>query len=70
MLSEWAISVFIGSENETQTVNNLAQTVTDAHDYGLPVLGITAVGKELEKERRKVLSFGLKGTCRNGDRYC
>jgi 3-hydroxy-5-phosphonooxypentane-2,4-dione thiolase len=54
------VSVFIGSENETKTVNNLAQTVTDAHDYGLPVLGITAVGKELEKRDGRYLALASR----------
>ena len=39
------VSVFVGSDYETQTITNLAHVVTEAHDYGLPVLGITAVGK-------------------------
>ena len=38
------VSVFVGSDYETQTITNLAHVVTEAHDYGLPVLGITAVG--------------------------
>ncbi|PLT32028.1 3-hydroxy-5-phosphonooxypentane-2,4-dione thiolase [Bacillus sp. V5-8f] len=54
------VSVFIGSKNETQTVTNLAQTVTDAHDYGLPVLGITAVGKELEKRDARYLALASR----------
>ena len=41
------VSVF-GSDYETQTVTNLANVVSEAHDYGLPVLGITAVAKELQ----------------------
>ena len=42
------VSVFVGSDYETQTVTNLANVVSEAHDYGLPVLGITAVAKELQ----------------------
>jgi DhnA family fructose-bisphosphate aldolase class Ia len=54
------VSVFIGSEYETQTVTNLAHTVTAAHDYGLPVLGITAVGKELEKRDGRYLALASR----------
>ncbi|MDQ0269183.1 3-hydroxy-5-phosphonooxypentane-2,4-dione thiolase [Cytobacillus purgationiresistens] len=54
------VSTFIGSENETQTVTNLANAVTEAHDYGLAVLGITAVGKELEKRDAKFLSLASR----------
>jgi 3-hydroxy-5-phosphonooxypentane-2,4-dione thiolase len=54
------VSVFIGSDYETQTVTNLAHTVTAAHDYGLPVLGITAVGKELEKRDGRYLALASR----------
>jgi putative autoinducer-2 (AI-2) aldolase len=40
-------AIFIGSEYKTQTVTNLANVVTEAHDYGIPVLAITAVDKDL-----------------------
>ena len=39
------VSVFVGSDYETQTVTNLANVVSEAHDYGN---GITAVAKELQ----------------------
>jgi DhnA family fructose-bisphosphate aldolase class Ia len=54
------VSIFIGSEYETQTVTNLANVVTEAHDYGLPVLAITAVGKELEKRDVRFLSLASR----------
>ncbi|MFS0781761.1 3-hydroxy-5-phosphonooxypentane-2,4-dione thiolase [Bacillus sp. 1P06AnD] len=54
------VSVFVGSDYETQTITNLAQTVTAAHDYGVPVLGITAVGKELEKRDARFLALASR----------
>jgi putative autoinducer-2 (AI-2) aldolase len=54
------VSVFVGSEYETQTITNLAHVVTEAHDYGLPVLGITAVGKELEKRDSRFLALSSR----------
>lgn len=54
------VSVFVGSKYETQTVTNLAHVVTEAHDYGLPVLGITAVGKELEKRDSRFLALASR----------
>lgn len=54
------VSIFVGSEYETQTVTNLANVVTKAHDYGLPVLAITAVGKELEKRDARFLSLASR----------
>jgi putative autoinducer-2 (AI-2) aldolase len=43
------ISVFVGSEYEKQTLLNLAHLVNECEDYGIPVMAVTAVGKELEK---------------------
>lgn len=54
------VSVFIGSDYETQTVTNLAHVVSEAHDYGIPVLGITAVGKELEKRDSRFLALASR----------
>jgi len=51
------ISVFIGSAHEKQTLLNLAKLVDKGEDYGIPVLGITAVGKELEKRDARYLSL-------------
>lgn len=51
------ISVFVGSEHERQTLLNLAELVNKGEDYGIPVLGITAVGKELEKRDARYLSL-------------
>ena len=51
------ISVFIGSEHERQTLLNLADLVDQGEKYGIPVLGITAVGKELEKRDARYLSL-------------
>lgn len=51
------ISVFIGTEHERQTLLNLAELVNLGEEYGIPVLGITAVGKELEKRDARFLSL-------------
>ncbi|MFD1739529.1 3-hydroxy-5-phosphonooxypentane-2,4-dione thiolase [Bacillus salitolerans] len=60
------VSVFVGSENETKTITNLAHVVTEAHDYGIPVLGITAVGKELEKRDTRFLALASRVTAEMG----
>jgi len=54
------ISVFIGSEHEKQTLLNLAKLVDKGEDYGIPVLGITAVGKELEKRDSRYLALSCR----------
>ncbi|MDD5226708.1 MAG: 3-hydroxy-5-phosphonooxypentane-2,4-dione thiolase [Candidatus Omnitrophica bacterium] len=45
-------SVFVGSENEKETIGNLARIVNEGEDYGIPVLAVTAVGKEMVRDAR------------------
>jgi len=44
--------VFIGGEHETQTVHNMTRLVDMGMRYGIPVLAVTAVGKELTRDAR------------------
>lgn len=50
--SALATSIFVGSKYEYQTIVNLGKLVGEAQKYGLPVLAVTAVGKELGKDAR------------------
>jgi len=47
-----AVSVFVGSPNERQTLANLAQLVNEGERYGMPVLAVTAVGREMARDAR------------------
>jgi putative autoinducer-2 (AI-2) aldolase len=47
-----AVQVFIGGEFETQSVRNMTKLVDEAQRYGIPVLAVTAVGKELKRDAR------------------
>ena len=51
------LSVFIGTEFERQTLLALAELANQGEKYGIPVLGITAVGKELEKRDSRYLAL-------------
>lgn len=51
------ISVFIGSEYEKETLGNLAHMVNECEKYGIPVMAVTAVGKELEKRDARYLAL-------------
>jgi len=46
------MSIFVGSKYEYQTIVNLGKLVNEAAKYGLPVLAVTAVGKEMGKDAR------------------
>jgi 3-hydroxy-5-phosphonooxypentane-2,4-dione thiolase len=45
-----ATQVFIGGEYETQSVTNLTKLIDQGLKVGMPVLGVTAVGKELTRD--------------------
>ena len=52
-----AFSIYVGTEHEHQTLTALSELVNEGQRYGMPVLAVTAVGKELEK--RDVRYLGL-----------
>ncbi len=45
-----AVQVFIGGEFETKSIHNLTRLVDMGNRYGIPVLGVTAVGKETKRD--------------------
>jgi putative autoinducer-2 (AI-2) aldolase len=47
-----AVQVFVGGEYETQSIENLTKLVDAGYRYGIPVLGVTAVGKEMTRDAR------------------
>ncbi len=51
------MSVFIGSDYEHQTLLNLGNLVNEAERYGIPVMAVTAVGRELEKRDARFLAM-------------
>jgi putative autoinducer-2 (AI-2) aldolase len=50
--SAMAVQVFVGGEFETQSVHNMTRLVDEGYRRGIPVLGVTAVGKELVRDAR------------------
>ncbi|MHB1006388.1 MAG: 3-hydroxy-5-phosphonooxypentane-2,4-dione thiolase [Chloroflexota bacterium] len=55
--SALGLSIFIGTEYEKQNLLNLGRLVDEGEQYGLPVMAVTAVGKELEKRDARYLSL-------------
>jgi len=47
-----AVQVFIGGEFESRSVHNMTRLVDEGQRYGIPVLAVTAVGKELTRDAR------------------
>lgn len=50
--SALAVQVYIGGPCETQTVHNMTRLVDAGNRHGIPVLGVTAVGRELVRDAR------------------
>ncbi len=51
-VSAVALSIFVGSENERETLLNLSRLVDEGERYGIPVLAVTAVGREMSRGAR------------------
>jgi putative autoinducer-2 (AI-2) aldolase len=47
-----AVQVYIGGEYESQSVINMTQLVDMGNRYGVPVLGVTAVGKDMARDAK------------------
>ncbi|HUK80596.1 MAG TPA: 3-hydroxy-5-phosphonooxypentane-2,4-dione thiolase [Nitrososphaerales archaeon] len=59
-VSAVAMSVFVGAPHEKESLLNLAQLVDEGQDHGMPVVAITAVGKELEKREARYLALACR----------
>jgi putative autoinducer-2 (AI-2) aldolase len=51
------LSIFVGSDYERESLLNLANLVNEGEEYGIPVMAVTAVGKELEKREARYLAL-------------
>jgi putative autoinducer-2 (AI-2) aldolase len=60
-----AIMVAVGSKFEALTIRNLTKIVDEGSKFGIPVLGVTAVGKELVRDAR-YLSLASRVCAENG----
>ena len=50
--SATTLSIFVGAEGERTTLLNLSKLVDAGERYGVPVLAVTAVGKEMTRDAR------------------
>ena len=50
--SGMALSIFVGSPHQHQTIANLAKLVDAGERYGIPVVAVTAVGKDMVRDAR------------------
>jgi len=54
------MSIFVGTDYEKESLTNLAELVNDCEDFGIPVMAVTAVGKELEKRDARYLALASR----------
>ncbi len=54
------ISVFVGTDYEKDSLLNLGKLVNEGEKYGIPVMAVTAVGKELEKRDARYLCLASR----------
>src|ERR1044072_9435709 len=51
-VSSMAVAIFVGSKFEKQTLVSLAKLVDEGERHGIPVLAVTAVGKDMARDVR------------------
>ncbi|MFC1957342.1 3-hydroxy-5-phosphonooxypentane-2,4-dione thiolase [Chloroflexota bacterium] len=54
------ISIFVGTDYEKESLLNLSKLVNEGERYGIPVMAVTAVGKELEKRDARYLALASR----------
>jgi len=64
--SALAMSVFVGSKYEQQTIVNLGKLVNEAVEYDIPVLAVTAVGKVIGQKDARYLSLACRIAAEQG----
>jgi putative autoinducer-2 (AI-2) aldolase len=54
------LSLFIGTDYERESLLNLGKLVDEGERYGVPVMAVTAVGRELEKRDARYLGLSCR----------
>ncbi len=54
------LSIFVGTDYEHDSLLNLATLVNEGEKYGIPVMAVTAVGKELGKREARFLALSSR----------
>ncbi len=59
-VSAVGLSIFVGTDYEKESLLNLAKLVDEGEKYGIPVMAVTAVGKEVEKREARYLALASR----------
>ena len=63
------LSIFVGTEYERQTLEALSELVDFGEQYGIPVLAVTAVGRELGKKDARYLALACRIAAEQGAHF-
>lgn len=63
--SAMAVMISMGGTYEAQTIQNLVRTADASYKYGIPTMGVTAVGKEMARDA-KYFSLATRVAAENG----
>ena len=63
-----AVQVYIGGVHERETIHNLVRVIDAGNRYGIPTLGVNAVGKEMNRDSR-YLGFASRVLAELGAHY-
>jgi putative autoinducer-2 (AI-2) aldolase len=62
------LSVFVGTDGERESLLNLSKLVSEGERYGIPVMAVTAVGRELGKRDARYLALACRVAAELGAR--
>jgi 3-hydroxy-5-phosphonooxypentane-2,4-dione thiolase len=62
------LSIFVGGEGERESLLNLSKLVNEGERYGIPVMAVTAVGRELGKRDARYLALACRVAAELGAR--
>lgn len=70
-----SMSVFVGTKGENKSLTNLGKLVDECENFGIPVMAVTSVGRELEKREARYLALVARISAEIGARvvktyYC
>jgi putative autoinducer-2 (AI-2) aldolase len=54
------LSIFVGSDYEKDSLLNLSKLVNEGEKYGIPVMAVTAVGREMDKRDARYLALASR----------
>jgi 3-hydroxy-5-phosphonooxypentane-2,4-dione thiolase len=68
-VSAITLSIFVGTEYERQTLEALSELVDFGEEYGIPVLAVTAVGREIGQKDARYLGLACRIAAEQGAHF-